>query len=1068
MDYMYENPIPDEVSEDSLNTGETETPALPQTEPANPEPDKSTRTGIPETDITSNESETGLSDDSPPEEIPESGASDTDPISQDTDPSSAHIENPESGGMQPEPDIQDEPDSPSPDQQTDLSDSTVESADSTDSVGSADAPIPEAGSDEGPADSDSAQPADPVHDEETDTADAPIPEADSDENHTDIDSAQPAEPVHDEKTVAADAPIPEAGSDEGRADSDSAQPADPVHDEETVTADAPIPEADSDEGPADIDSAQPAEPVHDEKTVKADDVATDSETESESVESESSDTVTGEKPTGSESAETDHDSDAELITERYENLLNKCEKLKEEYQSFETKADVLLQVDSLLEYLPQVTFLGDFTQAIQDLEAIQNDAQNHLQESLSRKEALCEQAEAVSESEDWDTTAETFSELQKEWRTIGQVPKEFTDQIWARFRAAKDSFYERYKLHLKEEKQINLIEQEKLCDQAEELSTSTDWKNTSERIASLQAEWKEIGSPPGTLQKRFQAAVDTFFERRSIHFEKMDRERRENLVIKEKLCEIADSLKDSTDWNRTGERFIKLQQDWHQIGPVPQERSDEIWERFCSAADHFFAKRNEFYEKRDAEMLVNLHKKETLCEAAESMMNSEEWVKTGEKLILLQEDWKRIGMVPKDKADAVWDRFRKANDQFFNHRKEHYKEQEKERKANLNLKRDLCTQAEALLDDENWKSAERKMKQLQEDWKKIGPVPKNKSDAVWTRFRSAADTFFEKRNKILESIRAENYVKKEELCKIAEGLIESTEWKETTERFKDLQREWKQTGPVDPEKSDEIWNRFRQAADVFFEKRNHYYEEEDSEWREHLAAKEKLVAKAESISEIRDWRAAEQQLKDLQLEWKQVGFIPQDIADAVWHRFRKAVSEFYSRRNAFYKERDKERKENLKLKIALCEEAEALAGDSNLKQAEKQIVHLKEKWREIGPVPPQKSDAVWKRFRSAIDGYFDNRSEVYDENLKVKQKLCETVEKLNVSSDIHGSIEKVKKLQAEWKKIGPVPSRDMNTIWKRFKSGCDRVFELSRLERQGKADDWKLKLYESFLKTQDK
>ena len=920
----------------------------------------------------------------------------------------------------------------------------------------------------------------------TDTPDSEEPETDLDQPLTAVDSD-----ILDEKTHSDDPLEPEAkpdlisqvdgdGATEGMVEStadpvaDYESPADDKMDEndviETAAEELGVPEEPvSSVLPVPGSSESQVENIQESSSIIAPDEKGPSESPEEGVDTGYQDleVVKDESEDGS-TEESDLDQD-DPLADRYQNLVRKCENLRYDVDTIDSKADVLLQIESMLEYLQEVNVPGDLDQLIADLESMRERVNEYLLESLKEKEALCEQAEEIRDSEEWENTSEKFSELQREWRRIGQVPFIETDQIWNRFRAARDTFLERYKIHLKEERHINLIEREKLCAQAEEFSTSTDWRKAGERIADLQKEWKQIGELPsgkaGEVNGRFKEAVNKFYERRDRHIEKMDRERHENLAIKEKLCVIAESIKDSDDWVKTGQQFIKLQQDWNQIGPVPQEISDELWGRFCGAADYFFLHRNRFYEKRDAEMLDNLHQKEKLCEAAEGIKDSVQWNESGKKLIQLQEEWRQIGPVPRDKSDEIWDRFRAANDEFFERRKQFYKKQEQTRRENLRLKRELCAEAEGLLPVTDWKHTEAKLKELQKSWKEIGPLPRAKSDTVWQRFRQALDLVYEQRQQYYDSVRQENQTRKEELCQIAEELSTSTDWKNTAERFKALQKEWKDTGPLPQEKSEELWERFRKAADTFFLHRNEFYATEDSEWRDHLKQKEALCEAAEALAEVNNWKTGEDKIQQLQLEWKQVGFIPNEIADAVWHRFRKAIGVFYANRNSFFKDRDKLRKDNLELKEAICAEVESFADSHEVREAERRIIELRAKWKEIGPVPRNKSDAVWQRFRRGMDQFYNKRGEEYETNLNHKIKLCEEVEALDVSANLQGAIDRVKELQIEWKKIGPVPQSKMQSIWRRFKTGCDRVFEISRLERAGRADEWKLKLYDTFLKS---
>ena len=218
-----------------------------------------------------------------------------------------------------------------------------------------------------------------------------------------------------------------------------------------------------------------------------------------------------------------------------------------------------------------------------------------------------------------------------------------------------------------------------------------------------------------------------------------------NLARKEELCARAEALSESSEWKATAGAVKALQAEWKTIGPVPKERSTELWERFRKAGNHFFERRQAHFQDRQRELGENLQKKEALCVQAEEICSSTEWKTTSESIKALQAQWKEIGPVPRDQAEAIWQRFRKANDQFFEHRQAHYEQVEKESKENIRKKEDLCRRAEELCTSTSFKETGEALKELQAEWKAVGPVPKQKSEALWKRFRGSMDQFFARR-----------------------------------------------------------------------------------------------------------------------------------------------------------------------------------------------------------------------------------------------------------------------------------------------------------------------------------
>jgi len=218
----------------------------------------------------------------------------------------------------------------------------------------------------------------------------------------------------------------------------------------------------------------------------------------------------------------------------------------------------------------------------------------------------------------------------------------------------------------------------------------------------------------------------------------------ENYRRKEELAVKAEELSPSTEWKETSEAIKSLQAEWKTIGPVPQERSQELWQRFRKAGNAFFERLQEHRKESSQGTEENLHLKEALCIRAEELSQSTDWKGTAEAIKALQAEWKAVGPAPREQADAVWKRFRKAADVFFAHRKEHSDTLRKEQEENLRRKEALVARAEELSQSTQWKATVQMIKEVQAEWRTIGPAPSNKAESVWRRFRAAIDLFFER------------------------------------------------------------------------------------------------------------------------------------------------------------------------------------------------------------------------------------------------------------------------------------------------------------------------------------
>ncbi len=218
----------------------------------------------------------------------------------------------------------------------------------------------------------------------------------------------------------------------------------------------------------------------------------------------------------------------------------------------------------------------------------------------------------------------------------------------------------------------------------------------------------------------------------------------ENLQSKEALVVRAEELSTSEEWKAAAEEIKSLQAQWKTIGAVPQDRSQELWQRFRKAGNTFFERRQQRQQDLGQQQEENLRQKEALCVRAEELGQSTQWKSTAEAFKTLQAEWKAVGPVPREHSEAIWQRFRQAADDFFGRRSEHYSTQRKEQVENLRQKEALCVQAEELSQSTQWKATSEAIKALQAEWKAAGPVPQNKADAIWKRFRAAIDVFFER------------------------------------------------------------------------------------------------------------------------------------------------------------------------------------------------------------------------------------------------------------------------------------------------------------------------------------
>ena len=267
-----------------------------------------------------------------------------------------------------------------------------------------------------------------------------------------------------------------------------------------------------------------------------------------------------------------------------------------------------------------------------------------------------------------------------------------------------------------------------------------------------------------------------------------------NAGIQEQLCARMEALATVEDPEAVAREVHELQQQWRQAADVPRAQADALWRRFKTAHDVVWARCEKHFAEQAQVRAENLAKKVTLCERAEALAESTNWIQTAEELKQLQAEWKTIGPVSRGREKAIWDRFRTACDRFFTRRHEDLTQRKALWTTNLTRKEELCVRAEALAESRDWEPALAEIKQLQADWKTIGPVKKTKSEAIWQRFRGACDRFFAAYAQRHEVVRAERVAAREAICAELEALAAAPADAETplVAALRSLRTRWQQ------------------------------------------------------------------------------------------------------------------------------------------------------------------------------------------------------------------------------------------------------------------------------------
>ncbi|MCD4682785.1 MAG: DUF349 domain-containing protein, partial [Bacteroidales bacterium] len=408
----------------------------------------------------------------------------------------------------------------------------------------------------------------------------------------------------------------------------------------------------------------------------------------------------------------------------------------------------------------------------------------------------------------------------------------------------------------------------------------------------------DYDSSEDEFEKRFNEAFGIYRQKRQIFLEDLEKQKTQNLEAKKIILEELKALIDSEEsLKKTYDEFRTLQDKWRQIGMVPKNEVNNLWQSYHFFVEKFFDKVKINKELRDLDLKKNLESKIRLCEKTEELLLETSILKSFKQLQKYHNQWKQTGPVPQDKKDEIWDRFKSATDKINQRRREHYEKLQEGQNNNYIAKTALCEKSEEILQKENenikdWQENTEQISELLKVWKTIGPAPRKQNDEIWERFKTSLDTFFTGRKEYFQKIKEEqlnNYNFKLDLCAQAEAVKNSTDWKRTTQELIHMQKEWKKIGPVPKKYSDKVWKRFRAACDEFFNSKSEYYANIGKHESDNLKLKEELIEKVEKYKFSDDKNGNLETLKEFQREWTDIGHVPIRDKDRVQIEFRNTI-----------------------------------------------------------------------------------------------------------------------------------------------------------------------------------
>lgn len=390
--------------------------------------------------------------------------------------------------------------------------------------------------------------------------------------------------------------------------------------------------------------------------------------------------------------------------------------------------------------------------------------------------------------------------------------------------------------------------------------------------------------------------------------------------------------------------------------------------------------------------------------------------------------------------------------------------QEEEKEHNFTAKTDVVEAIKHLVNrQESLNDTFQEFRDLQQKWREIGPVPQAKVRDLWNNYNYAIESFYNyiHINKELRDLDLKkNLEVKLELCEKAEKLLLEPNIVQSFNALQKLHDQWREAGPVPKEKKDEVWERFKEATSIINKNHQEHFEGIKEQLKQNLEAKaqlcekaEEIVAVADKIDSPREWEDKSKELVDIQQLWKSIGFAPKKDNNKIYERFRGACDKFFEHKRDYFKDYKSEQHNNLQLKTELCLQAEALKGNTEWKRTTDEFIKIQKRWKEIGPVPRKQSDIIWKRFRSACDEFFENKSKHFhsidgeqDNNLKLKQQIIDELKAFAPGESGEETFKALQEFQKRWAEIGYVPFKEKDRISQEFRALINKMFDNLNLD----------------------
>ena len=397
-------------------------------------------------------------------------------------------------------------------------------------------------------------------------------------------------------------------------------------------------------------------------------------------------------------------------------------------------------------------------------------------------------------------------------------------------------------------------------------------------------------------------------------------------------------------------------------------RGDDVLKKFQDYYSLLREKRNKYHAELEKRKEENLKQKEEILEKIRELIDGEETDSSIKAVRELQNEWKKVGPVPGQHNKTLWANYNALLDRFYDARSIYFELKDLDRKKNLQLKLDLCAKAEALDSVEKVKDAVIQLNELHEEFKHVGPIPRDQQEEIWQRFKAASDKIYVKRKGYVDDLKkafVENLDKKMQLVEAVEQYIKFdsdriSAWNKKTKEIQGLQKKWEAVGGIPREKAKEVNKRFWSGFKGFFANKSAFFKKFEAQRGDNLKVKQELVEEARALQDNTDWIATTDKYKKLQARWKEIGPVPEKYRTSIYEEFKAACDHFFDLRRAQNQEQNQEQEANLKVKLQVCDSLDALATEDKL---DLDVVYgLLDQFYEVGFVPRHSMKKVQNRF----------------------------------------------------------------------------------------------------------